>query len=111
MAKARSFSDEILNRFAASPLPEARLVVIQALWERHIEADELPPLLEKLRHDSSKVVSVITENLIARLTDPEKAEKMRKAQASETAHLGGKMGLKGFFKGKGKGFSDSDEDA
>merc|ERR1712232_1076144 len=41
-------SDDVLDLLANSRFPEARLVVVQALAERHCKFEDLPPALDKL---------------------------------------------------------------
>merc|ERR1719330_1216416 len=69
MTVARSFSQRVLDRFLESPLPEVRIMVVQALWERHHEKNTYPPILDKLNEDKVEVVAVAARNLIMKLTD------------------------------------------
>jgi len=71
----RGFSDDVINLFAASTLPEARLVVVQSLAERHCKFEDLPPALEKLSKDPCEIVTVAARNLLLELKDPEKGMK------------------------------------
>merc|ERR1712241_390358 len=73
MSIALSLSEEALARLSASQLPEARLLVIHALWERHFEPDEVPTVLETLKVDESEIVAVAAQSLIARVTEPGKS--------------------------------------
>lgn len=95
---ARGLSDEVLAMLAASKLAEARLVVIQALSERHSNSGDPPPLLEQLRADPCEVVAVAARRLLASLFDKEKLPK-QDMQCEE----------KGKGKGKGKFSDDGDE--
>jgi hypothetical protein len=72
---ARGLSDEVMGLFFASEMPEARLVVVQALSERHLTAKEMPPMLTKLSQDPCEVVAVAARKLMATLQQPEKASK------------------------------------
>merc|ERR1712110_458562 len=56
-------------RVTASSIPEARLVVVQALGERHCRFDDLPSVLEELCKDQCEVVTVAARNLWAGLKD------------------------------------------
>lgn len=74
MLTARSFSKKVLDRFASSPLPEVRIMVVQALWEKHHDAkkEKLPPVLDTLKEDKCEVVAVAARNLITKLTETKK---------------------------------------
>lgn len=83
MSIALSLSEEALARLAASRLPEARLLVIHALWERHFEPDEVPATLETLKVDENGVVATAAQSLLARLTEPGKSPEARVSDESD----------------------------
>lgn len=59
----RGLSHEILERLAASNIPEARLLVIQALSDKSLRVEELPEMLQTLCEDSCVIVSIAARNL------------------------------------------------
>mmetsp|Transcript_73237 Transcript_73237/g.214706 ORF Transcript_73237/g.214706 Transcript_73237/m.214706 type:complete len:2127 (-) Transcript_73237:286-6666(-) len=85
---AQDLSDEVLGVLAASSIPSARLIVIQALGERHCSFDDLPPVLEALCGDPCEVVTVAARNLWVGLRDTteksmKEVEKMAEEDDSE----------------------------
>jgi len=68
---ARGFVLETLELLAASKMPEARLLALQALWEQHWQVEDLPSVLIDLKSDPCEVVAVAARNLWATLTSTE----------------------------------------
>jgi len=70
---ACGLSDEVLETLAASSIPEARLLVVQALGEKHCKLEDIPKIFGKLRDDPCKVVTVAARNLWVGLEEGDKS--------------------------------------